>query len=124
MSKANLERGKAAEKRLVKTLEKMGLKAHRILRGADWSQSLPDVVIEGWEDLKIDCKHYAKHRTHSLFREIQEKYCRPGSMQKAVLITSEKGKSGQLATIDVEFLVLLLKAADLVYEACEDDDEG
>lgn len=106
------QRGKAAEKRAAETLQKHGLRATRILRGSDWSQSLPDVAIEGWEELKIDSKHYARHAHHRLFEEIEAKYCRPGSTDRAVLITSERGKSGQLATIRLELLAHLLRMAE------------
>ena len=79
--------------------------AVRVVR-EHWGVVAPDIVIKGLEHLKIDTKKRTKHAHHTLFREIEEKYCEP--TDEAVLITQRKGSKKSLVTIDLDFFIELI----------------
>ena len=102
--KINRNKGAILERETAKKLEKFGGK--RVVRG-DWSISEPDIVLEKLPHFKLDCKKYAKHFHHTLFEEIEKKYC--GDTDEAILITQKGGSKRTLVTIDMDLFVEMLE---------------
>lgn len=100
--KINRNKGAIFEREVVKKIPN----AKRVVRG-DWGVSATDIIIEGLNHLKIDCKKHQKHKHHTLFEEIEEKYCE--KKDEAVLITQKGGSKKTLATVDLDFFIELLE---------------
>lgn len=92
---------KELEKR---TAEALGGK--RINRASDYSVSDVDVVLEDFENLKIDAKFRARHAHHSLVEEIRNKYC--GENDRPVLVTKGKYEKRRYVTVDLDLFSSLL----------------
>ena len=50
------------------------LEGQRVLRGADFSKSDVDVILDLHPELKVDAKAYKRFAHHTLVREIQKRY--------------------------------------------------
>jgi len=79
----------------------------RILRGADFSVSSPDIFISDHPELKIDCKYRQRHAHHKTFKEIKKKYCKE-EKDIPVLITKQAREEGFLVTITSSYFNDLL----------------
>lgn len=99
---------KAAERRVAKALG-----GERITPGQFGKKGLgdkrPDVLIPEFPNLKVDSKKYKRHAVHSLWKEVNDKYCADES-DVAVLVTTEFGKSEMLVTIPASHYRFLLDA--------------
>ncbi|MGH6628226.1 MAG: hypothetical protein ACREB3_00680 [Burkholderiales bacterium] len=80
----------------------------RVKRMGDWAQRDTDVKIRGLGTLKIDCKLRARHKIHSVYREVNEKY-REGKNDRTVIVTRENGLPLTLVTVELGFFAELLK---------------
>jgi len=85
------------------TAEELGGK--RISR-LNYATIAPDVYIEDFQNLKIDCKRYKKFAVYPLFEEIKTKYCK-GSKDEAVLVLRQWSKH-PLVVVDMKFFRKLL----------------
>lgn len=94
-----------------KELEKKtadALSGVRINRASDYGVSDVDVVVPGFDFLRIDCKYRKSWSHHSYVEEIRDKYCKSeGSFP--VLITKHRSGRGEYATIDLVLFAALLK---------------
>jgi hypothetical protein len=84
----------------------------RISRGANFSDSAPDVWIEDFPKFKIDTKRRKKSNALTLYNEIKDKYCTKKGDQP-ILIIRQHYKKTALAVIDIK---LLAKLFDFVRE--------
>jgi len=86
--------------------------ARRIPRLGDYSQSVPDIRFTAESKLNhllVDCKKHASFRQHTLFDEIETKYCIDPKIEESVLLTQQFGEKKTLATIDFDFFIELLE---------------
>lgn len=97
------KRWKALEKRTAQRLE-----GQRVLRGADFSKSDVDVILDLHPELKVDAKAYKRFAHHTLVREIQKRYCR-GDGHIPVLVTAEPRQRDPYVTIPLSFFAQLLR---------------
>lgn len=95
-------------------LERTAAKAlggKRILRGDDWSASLPDVDLPDLPHWKVDCKYSkaAPWRHHGYVEGIAKKYCQqPGEVP--VLVTKTGNQAGAYVTMRLEDFAAVLTA--------------
>ena len=88
-----------------KNLERKVAKAlggERIIRAGDYSQKTYDVNVPDFPELKIDSKYRTsgwKH--HTYLQEIEEKYCH-SDRDVPVLVTKNKGETGEYVTMKLE----------------------
>ncbi len=82
----------------------------RISRGANFSDSAPDVYIEDFPYFKVDTKRRKKSNALTLYNEVKDKYCYE-STDEPILIIRQHFKRTALAVIDVK---LLAKFMDFV----------
>jgi hypothetical protein len=105
---------KALEKVGTKDLLEAGfLSADRISRGEDFGKEIHDfeapVELPGW---KFDAKYRASHTHHTLFEECRTKYCKLKT-ERMVLLTKVASTRGELAVLEWDVLLELLKTAYL-----------
>lgn len=108
---AKSARWKDLERKVAKVLG-----GQRILRDdRDRSVSAPDVAIQD-PRAKIDCKSRDRHAHHTLFQEVERKYCKTPD-DYAIMVTRETRRGSQrgqprdpviLATVRLEVLARLL----------------
>lgn len=96
-------RWKALERRTAQRLE-----GQRVLRGADFSKSDVDVILDLHPELKIDAKAYKRFAHHTLMRGIQKLYCKEDS-HVPVLVTAEPRQRDPFVTIPLSFFAQLLR---------------
>ena len=108
MSSAATSRWKSAERGWAEILCKYNLTAKRKSRAGNFSQSTDDVSIEElpWtaNDTKYSIKGWKQNR---LLSETEFKYC-PDKGDTAILLTKGYKEKGQCATVDAEFMAMLL----------------
>lgn len=108
MGSAATARWKNNEKAWADLLCKYKLNAKRISRAGNFAQSIDDVSIEElpWtsNDTKYSIQGWKQNR---LLDETEAKYCKEKG-DTAILITKGYKERGQCATIDAEFLAMLL----------------
>ena len=79
----------------------------RISRGANFSDSAPDVYIDDFPNFMIDTKRRKKSNALTLYNEIKEKYCNESS-DEPILIIRQHFKKKALAVIDIKLLAKLM----------------
>jgi len=108
MTKAATSRWKNAERGWAEILCKYKLNAKRKTRAGNFSESTDDVSIEElpWtaNDTKYSIKGWKQNR---LLDETRAKYC-PNKGDTAILLTKGYKERGQCATVDAEFMAMLL----------------
>jgi hypothetical protein len=108
MGSAATSRWQNNERGWAKVLCKYGLNAKRITRAGNYAQSIDDVSIEElpWtsNDAKYSIKGWVGNR---LLSEIEYKYCKEKG-DTAILITKGYKERGAMASVDAEFLAMLL----------------
>jgi hypothetical protein len=97
-----------AWKRLERTIGKL-FGGERVKRMGDFSVSATDVILHDLRHIKIDCKLRQRFMHHSLFNEINERYCKNDG-EIPLLVTKEYGKYRYLVSVDAEFFAVLLDA--------------
>lgn len=99
---------KDLEKQIRDTLIKFNLPATRLTRGADWSESTFDVVIDAHPQYKFDGKYSQRgHRANTMLDLIEAKYCKaPGDVP--VLCTKGYKERGFKVTVPGEHYIELL----------------
>jgi hypothetical protein len=97
-----------AWKRLERKIGKL-FGGERVKRLGDFSVSATDVLLHDLKSFRIDCKLRRKFMHHSLFDEIEKKYCK-AEEDVAVMVTKEYGKYRYLVSVDAEFFAVLLDA--------------
>lgn len=80
----------------------------RINRANDYGVSDVDVVVPGFDFLRIDCKYRKSHAHHSLIEEIRTKYC-TSKGQYPVLVTKHRSSRREYCTVDLVLFAALLK---------------
>lgn len=80
----------------------------RINRADDYGVSDVDVVVPGFDFLRIDCKYRKSHAHHSLIEEIRRKYC-TAEGQYPVLVTKHHHSHREYVTVDLVLFAALLK---------------
>lgn len=99
---------KANERQWAEILKAYGLDAKRKTRAGNFSVSTDDVDITElpWtiNDTKYSIKGWKQNR---LLEEVSAKYCK-GEADTPILITKGYKEIGQCATVDAEFLAMLL----------------
>jgi hypothetical protein len=93
-----------------KALEREAAEAlggRRVMRGADFSVSDVDVIVDDMPHLKIDAKYRVRHSHHTLIDDIVKKYCKTGE-HEPVLVTKSHRQNGSYVTIRLSFLSYLL----------------
>jgi hypothetical protein len=93
---------KVLEKATAKTL-----KGTRILRGADFSKSDVDVVVDDFPDMRIDSKYRIRHAHHKFLDEIKKKYCKKET-DIPVLISKTHNQRGAVVSLSLEHFGKLL----------------
>ena len=78
----------------------------RISRGANFSESAPDVWIEDFPHFKIDTKRRKRSNALTLYNEVKDKYC-DESGDEPILIIRQHFKKTALAVIDIKLLAKL-----------------
>ena len=74
----------------------------RISRGANFSESVPDVYIEDFPNFMVDTKRRKRSNALTLYNEIKEKYC--SKNDEPILIIRQHFKKTALAVIDIKLL--------------------
>lgn len=97
-----------AWKRLERKIGKL-FGGERVKRMGDFSVSATDVLLDDLKHFRIDCKLRQKFMHHSLYDEIQKKYCKSDE-DVAVMVTKEYGRYRYLVSVDAEFFAVLLEA--------------
>lgn len=100
---------KSSEKQWAETLTAYSLTAIRRTRAGNWSQVADDVAVEELPETAHDSKYSESQswKSNRLLEETMAKYCKnPGD--SAVLITKSFKELGQCATVDSEFMAMLL----------------
>lgn len=102
-------RGKNFEKGFAEKLKDNGIDAERIERITNYSISLPDVLIKGHENLKIDCKFRAAFSSSKLFeQEVIDKYVKEKT-DRAIMPMKYRNQRGFYVLLEDDFFIELLK---------------
>lgn len=89
----------------------VALKGERLVRGADFSASEPDVVSRSFV---VDAKSYARHAAVGLYRSCKEKYAEQLNGRTFLLVLHERRRSGDYVLLSMEdFADLARKAGAL-----------
>ena len=75
----------------------------RISRGANFSDSAPDVYIKDFPNFKVDTKRRKRSNALTLYNEVKDKYCHESS-DEPILIIRQHFKKTSLAVIDIKLL--------------------
>ena len=73
----------------------------RISRGANFSDSAPDVYIEDFPHFKVDTKRRKKSNALTLYNEVKAKYCNEKG-DEPILIIRQHFKKTALVVIDIK----------------------
>lgn len=94
---------KDLERHVAKALTDAGVPAERVLRGGDYSESAPDIVVPSMPWLKLDCKYRTAPTTMAsrakMLGEVKAKYC--DDTDTPVLITRHRGRQDVVVTLYV-----------------------
>lgn len=89
-----------------KTADALG--GTRINRASDYGVSDVDVLVPGFDFLRIDCKYRKSWAHHSFVEEIRSKYCKSEG-QFPALVTKHRSGRGEYVTIDLVLFASMLK---------------
>jgi hypothetical protein len=103
-----MPRSKTAWK-MAEKLTAKELKGTRVLRGADFSKSDVDVIVDDFPSLRIDSKYRQKWAHHKFLTEIKDKYCKTQG-DIPVLITKNPKMQGGVVSLFLHDLGILLDA--------------
>lgn len=105
---ASKDAWKSLERRWSKMLNKYKVPAKRKSRAGNYCESTDDVGIEGHPSIKSDAKYSIRgFKTNRLWEVMRDKYCvAPEDM--AILLTAGYKERGMRATVDGEFMAMLL----------------
>lgn len=102
----------AKQSRAWKEAEKLTarlLGGRRVLRGADFSKSDVDVIVDDFPMLRVDSKYRTRWSHHRFLEEVQKKYCSEPE-HVPVLVTKTHHQQGAFVTMKLEHLGVLLDA--------------
>lgn len=108
MGSKETQRWKSAERLGAKLFSKYKLESERISRSGNFGESTYDIKVKDHPELKVDSKYsQAGFRTNRMLDIVQSKYCSEKT-DIPVLLTKGYKEIGMKATVDAEYLAMLL----------------
>lgn len=107
MSKAT-NNWKRNESMWANVLAKFGVEAKRISRAGNFSESIHDVVVNGFPELKSDAKFSIKPwRQNNMLEVVRDKYCKLPNEIPLLYCRQYKDRGGKVV-IDDDFAAMLI----------------